>query len=64
MCIDQGHFYQPIHVVDVLSRQAKKFLPKAELLVLKKNIFSGLLKLEDVIKKAKTILDRHKVQLQ
>ena len=34
------------------------------MLVLKKTVFTGLCKLEDVIKKAKLILEKHKTQLQ
>jgi len=62
--IDHGHFHSPVHIVDILSKRAKAFLPTAELMVLKKVIFTGMAKLEDVIKKAKLILDKHNVQLQ
>lgn len=49
--------------MDVLSQQAKSFLPKIELFVFKKKVFTNLCKLEDVIKKTKTILDKYKTQL-
>jgi len=44
----------------VLSKRAKEFLPTAELLVLKKTVFSNLIKLEDVLKKTKALLEKYK----
>jgi hypothetical protein len=56
-------FHAPVNIVDVLSKRSKNFLPKAELLVLKKTVFTNLMKLEDVNKKAKGILEKYKTQL-
>jgi len=47
-----------------MASRSKEFLPTAEELVLKKTVFSHLGKLEDVNKKARTILDKYKVQIQ
>ena len=63
-CIEEGYCNAPVNIVDVLSHRAKEFLPTSELVVLKKMVFSNLAKLEDVNKKAKLILEKHKTLIQ
>jgi hypothetical protein len=62
--VDHGYAESPLTITDMISKQAKLFLPTAEIINLKKTVFSNLQKLEDVNKKAKNILEKYKAQLQ
>ena len=52
-CIDEGCEEAPVTIIDVVSNRAKLFLPTAEVHNLKKKVFNGLIKLEDINKKAR-----------
>ena len=60
-CIEEAYEAAPVSVTDVLAARAKQFLPHAELVTLKGQIFTkSLAKLEDVSRRVKSMLDRHR----
>lgn len=60
-CIEEAYETSPVTVTDVLAVRAKQFLPHAELVALKGQVFTrSLVKLEDVSRRVKSILDRHR----
>jgi hypothetical protein len=52
-----------VSISDITSKRAKLFLPNAEVLVLKKTVFNGMFKLDEINKKARQILDKYKVKI-
>jgi hypothetical protein len=51
----------PVSITDILIQRAKEFLPPhTPALALKSSVFNNLAKLEDVNKKAKMLLEKHR----
>jgi hypothetical protein len=62
-CIENAYVKAPVTIQDILAARAKQFLPNSEELVLKAQVFPNLTKCEEVTKKAKSIIERHKSQI-
>lgn len=62
-CIEQGYFQAPLSLADILSMRAKHFCMNTDLVTLKSTVFANLVKLEDVNKKAKSILEKHREKI-
>jgi hypothetical protein len=59
-CIENAYVKPPVTIQDIMAKRAKQFLPMAEELVLKTQVFQNLIKAEDVTKKAKQIIEKYK----
>jgi len=60
-CVEEAFETPPSTVTDVLAVRCKQFLPSAELVTLKGQVFTkNLVKLEDVSRRVKSIIDRHR----
>ena len=58
--IDNAYEESPVQISDLLAARTKEFLPKSEIKSVKAKVFAGILKLDDVNKRAKQIMDKSK----
>lgn len=61
--IDNAYEESPVQISDLLAARTKEFLPKSEIKSVKAKVFAGILKLDDVNKRAKQIMDKSKSQI-